>query len=157
MKFEHVVQVNDLTDPSISNLSRNQLWDGLVLRATEPQDFVIGLGEYELEWLDDERLKRRLELPGVLVDDLVTFHKDRLVHYEIVPTASLAGGSLSMRIEEPEPEALLVRFSYCARYVQELSDELPYDLFVQQAYIAADIDTVQIIRNRMVAIKNPAD
>ena len=93
----------------------------------------------------------------MLVDDLVTFHKDRLVHYEIVPTASLAGGSLSMRIEEPEPEALLVRFSYCARYVQELSDELPYDLFVQQAYIAADIDTVQIIRNRMVAIKNPAD
>ena len=44
MKFEHVVQVNDLTDPSISNLSRNQLWDGMVLRATEPQDFVIGLG-----------------------------------------------------------------------------------------------------------------
>jgi hypothetical protein len=44
MKFEHVVQVNDLTDPSIPSLSRQQLWDGLVLRATEPQHFVIGLG-----------------------------------------------------------------------------------------------------------------
>ncbi|MGF2686453.1 AtaL-like protein [Marinobacter sp. DUT-3] len=148
MQFEHVIQVNDLTDQSIANLTRKQLWDGLVSRATAPEHYVIGLGEYELDWQDDKRLKRSLELPGLMVEDLVTFQEEESVHYEILPTANVPGGNLTMTIEEPEPESLFVRFSYCARYVDNLGEELPYDLFVQQAYVAADIDTIQIIRNR---------
>lgn len=84
-----------------------------------------------------------------MVDDVVTFEENRSVHYEITPTALMPGGSLTMTIEEPEPDSLFVRFSYCARYLDELSDERRYDLFVQQAYIAADIDTIRIIRNRI--------
>lgn len=113
MEFEHVVQVNDLKDSSIADLTRKQLWDGLVLRATAPHHFVIGLGEYELDWQTDTLLKRSLELP--------------------------------------EPRSLFVRFSYCARYLKEIGDDFPYDLFVQQAYIAADIDTIRIIRNRLTS------
>ncbi|WP_298449303.1 AtaL-like protein [uncultured Marinobacter sp.] len=148
MEFEHVVQVNDLKDSSIPDLTRKQLWDGLVLRAEAPHHFVIGLEEYELDWQDDKNLKRSLELPGIVVDDLVTFNEDQSVHYEIVPTASVPGGSLTMTIEEPEPRSLFVRFRYCARYLNDIGGEFPYDLFVQQAYIAADIDTIRIIRNR---------
>ncbi len=148
MQFEHVVQVNDLTDQSIANLTRKELWDGLVSRATSPEHYVIGLGEYSLDWQDDERLKRSLELPGLMVEDLVTFEEEESVHYEILPTATVPGGNLTMTIEEPEPESLFVRFSYCASYVDNIGEELPYDLFVQQAYVAADIDTIQIIRNR---------
>ncbi|MDX1755081.1 MAG: SRPBCC family protein [Marinobacter sp.] len=151
MQFEHVVQVNDLTDTSITNLTRHQLWEGLVLRATSPEHFVIGLGEYEVQWQDDGRLQRSLELPGLVVKDLVTFDEERSVHYDIVPTAKMAGGSLTMTIEEPEPQSLFVRFRYCARYLETVGDDLPYDLFVQQAYIAADIDTIQVIRDRMTA------
>lgn len=151
MEFEHVVQVNDLKDSSIADLTRKQLWDGLVLRATAPHHFVIGLGEYELDWQTDTLLKRSLELPGLVVDDLVTFNEGESVHYEIVPTATVAGGSLTMKIEEPEPRSLFVRFSYCARYLKEIGDDFPYDLFVQQAYIAADIDTIRIIRNRLTS------
>ncbi|WP_417529499.1 AtaL-like protein [Marinobacter lipolyticus] len=150
MQFEHVIQVNDLTDQSIANLTRKQLWDGLVSRATAPEHYVIGLGDYELDWQDDKRLKRSLELPGLMVEDLVTFQEEESVHYEILPTATVPGGNLTMTIEEPEPESLFVRFSYCARYVDEIGEELPYDLFVQQAYVAADIDTIQIIRNRTI-------
>lgn len=151
MQFEHLVQVNDLTDPSIIYMSRDDLWEGLVLRATAPQHFVIGLGEYEIEWQDNHRLKRSLQLPGLVVDDVVTLNKGQSVHYEIVPTETVPGGSLTMTIEEPEPEALLVRFSYCTRYLDGLGDALPYDLFVQQAYIAADIDTIQVIRERITS------
>lgn len=150
MQFEHVVQVNDLTDQSIANLTRKELWDGLVSRATAPEHYVIGLGDYELDWQDEKRLKRCLELPGLMVEDLVTFQEEESVHYEILPTATVPGGNLTMTIEEPEPESLFVRFSYCARYVDEIGEELPYDLFVQQAYVAADIDTIQIIRNRTI-------
>lgn len=151
MEFEHVVQVNDLKDPSIPKLTRKQLWDGLVMRAEAPQHFVIGLGRFELDWQADKLLRRSLELPGLVVDDLVTFNEDQFVHYEIIPTATVAGGSLTMTIEEPEPQSLFVRFKYCARYLDEIGDELPYDLFVQQAYVAADIDTIRIIRNRLAA------
>lgn len=148
MQFEHLVQVNDLTDPSIRDMSRSDLWEGLVLRATSPHHFVIGLGEYEIEWQGNHRLKRSLELPGLVVDDVVTFNEGQSVHYEILPAETVPGGSLTLTIEEPEPGALLVRFSYCTRYPEGLGDELPYDLFVQQAYIAADIDTIQVIRDR---------
>lgn len=151
MQFEHVVQVNDLADATIPVLTKKQLWDGLVLRATEPQHFVIGLGEFELEWLDDRQLKRSLELPGIVVADIVTFDDEFRVHYEIVPTAEMPGGSLTMTIEEPEEQSLFVRFTYCARYVNDIGSELPYDLFVQQAYIAGDIDTIHVIRDRIAA------
>lgn len=149
MQFEHVVQVNDLTDDRIPNITRAQLWDGIALRATEPQRFVVGLDEFDLEWQSDTRLKRRLELPGVVVHDVVTFDRQHSVQYDIIPTADVAGGSLTMTIEEPEPDALFVRFRYCARYVEGIGDELPYDLFVQQAYVTMDIDTIRIIRDRV--------
>ncbi|MDX1755493.1 MAG: AtaL-like protein [Marinobacter sp.] len=149
MQFEHVVQVNDLVDRLTPNLTRSELWEGLVLRATKPEYFLIGLGEYQLEWQEDQSLKRSLELPGVVVDDRVTFQEANFVHYNIVPTATVASGSLTMTIEEPEPESLFVRFSYCARYLENIGDDHPYDLFAQQAYIAADIDTIHIIRQRM--------
>lgn len=148
MQFEHVVQVNDLNDSSIPVLSREQLWKGLVLRATSPQHFVIGLGDFDVSWQSDERLRRRLELPGVEVEDVVSFEPESCAHYEISPTATVAGGSLTMTIEEPEDEALFVRFTYCARYLEDIGDDMPYDLFVQQAYIASDIDTIKVIRDR---------
>ncbi|TBW55752.1 DUF1857 family protein [Marinobacter halodurans] len=149
MQFEHVVQVNDLTDDNIPNITRAQLWDGIALRATEPHRFLIGLDEFDLEWQSKDQLKRRLELPGVVVHDVVTFDEPHSVQYDIIPTVEVAGGSLTMTIEEPEPDALFVRFRYWARYVEDMGEELPYDLFVQQAYIATDIDTIRIIRDRV--------
>ncbi|MCH8498640.1 MAG: DUF1857 family protein [Marinobacter sp.] len=151
MEFEHIVQVNDPDNPAIARMSRQQLWQGLVLRATSPDLFVIGLEDFSLEWLGERRLKRSLALPGVRVEDEVTLHDHDVVHYEITPTPSIAGGSLTMKIEEPEPGALFVRFTYCARYLERIGDGLPYDLFVQQAYIAADIDTIRIIRNQLLS------
>jgi len=36
MRFEHIVQINDLTKPELPTLTRFQLWEGLVLRALRP-------------------------------------------------------------------------------------------------------------------------
>ncbi|MDI9786912.1 DUF1857 domain-containing protein, partial [Pseudomonas aeruginosa] len=77
-----------------------------------------------------DRLHRRLQ------HDFVLDHQTRQVqapdsaHYSIKPSAEVAGGSLDMTIEEPEPGSLFVRFAYCTRYLQPLGDELPYDAFV---------------------------
>ena len=35
MRYEHLVQINDPLMPLLDTLTRNQLWQGLVLRAEE--------------------------------------------------------------------------------------------------------------------------
>lgn len=42
VNFEHLIQIN-ADDPAVPHLTREQLWEGLVLRAEQPQLFVIGL------------------------------------------------------------------------------------------------------------------
>ena len=51
----------------------------------------------------------------------------------------------------PSTTALFVRFAYCTRYLQPLGDELPYDAFVKQAYIAMDVEPIATIRDRFGA------
>ncbi len=39
MRFEHIVQINNLTRPELPILTRFQRWEGLVLRADAPTSF----------------------------------------------------------------------------------------------------------------------
>ncbi|HVE88597.1 MAG TPA: AtaL-like protein, partial [Burkholderiaceae bacterium] len=43
MRFEHLIQINDPLMPLLDTLTREQLWRGLVMRAEEPTQFVLGL------------------------------------------------------------------------------------------------------------------
>lgn len=148
MKFEHLVQINDLTDKGTPNLSKQQLWDGLLCRAFEPEKFLIGLERSDIKKVSETHLKRKLDLPGVVVHDQVKVYEKRdEIIYTIEPNDTVEEGKLTMTIEEPEPESLFVRFSYCTKYRIGLGDELPYDDFVQQAYLLTDIDTIKIIRS----------
>lgn len=42
MNFEHLIQINDPSNPLVESLTREQLWEDLVLRAEQPQLFVLG-------------------------------------------------------------------------------------------------------------------
>ncbi|MEA5097780.1 MAG: AtaL-like protein, partial [Burkholderiaceae bacterium] len=48
MKFEHLIEINDLRNPTIAPLTRAQLWRGLVLRAEEPTWFMPHLDACEI-------------------------------------------------------------------------------------------------------------
>lgn len=147
MQYEHIVQVNDLAKSDLPQLTRTQLWNGLVCRAREPDKFLVGLEHYRILEDQGDYLKRCLELPGLTVNDEVWLTLESRIEFKITPTENTPGGSLVMQIEEPEPQALFVRFSYCSLHLQDMDESLPYDLFVQQAYVAMDIETIQIIRN----------
>ena len=43
MNFEHLIQINDPLNPFVESMTREQVWEGLVLRVEQPQLFVIGL------------------------------------------------------------------------------------------------------------------
>ncbi len=148
MEFEHLVQVNDLDRHDITDLSRGQLWQGLLARAHEPDQFIVGLDHFELLEVREDYLMRRLYLPGLTVEDEVWLSHQEQVQYRIRPSADTPGGSLTMRIEEPQPGALFVRFCYATEHHLQADDSIPYDEFVRQAYIAADVDTIRLIRER---------
>src|SRR4051812_3600294 len=101
MRFEHLVEVNDTEDPQALMLTREQLWQGLVLRAEEPTLFVPQLTEATLLARTDLGLVRRLRYGEVVVSDEVRFVRNERVHYDIAAQGEMPRSSLTMTIEEP--------------------------------------------------------
>ena len=153
MKFEHIVQVNDFSGADQAILSRAQLWLGLVARVRQPHRFTIGLDKFDLLEDTSDYVRRRLELPGLVVEDEVWLLAQRQIRFKIQPTSQTEAAELMISIEEPETGSLFVRFSYCSASVQQHDDSFPYDLFLQNAYIAADIASIQLIKQSVASFE----
>ena len=80
-----------------------------------------------------------------MVDEVTFWHEAR-IEYRTQPTATLPAATLVMDIEEPEPASLFVRFRYESASIENRGDSMPYDQYLEQAYVATDIETIQIIR-----------
>ncbi|VVE76924.1 SRPBCC family protein [Pandoraea sputorum] len=147
MQYEHLIEVNDLLNPLTFALSRDQLWRGLVLRAEQPEAFVLGLDECTMLERTEDTLSRELRFGETVVLDRVVFESMQSVRYETAATDAHAGGTLTMRIEEPNPTHLFVRFTYSTTLQEDaVTADTRYSEFVKSAYREADIDTVRRIR-----------
>lgn len=146
MTFEHIVQINDVTKPEIPMLTRSQVWEGLVLRARRPDKFLVGVDDYEILEQEPAYMKRCLQLPGLQVIDEVTFWHEARIEYRTQPTQTVPAATFVMDIEEPEPESLFVRFRYHTASIENRGDSMPYDQYLHEAYVATDVETIQIIR-----------
>ncbi len=145
LHFEHLVQINDPADARVRPLRRSQLWRGLVMRAEFPASFVPWLDDCSIERIGDGLL-RTLRFGQQVVRDRVRFDGEDAVEYDVL------GGDddgstfrMSMRIEQPAPDALFVRFTYEAHSTDH-RDDGPHVGAVKEAYRLADIDTVFRIR-----------
>lgn len=143
MRFEHLVEVNDLGDAAVAVLTRDQLWRGLVLRAEEPALFVPGLTEATILARTESGLSRALRYGQTLVLDEVHFVERERVRVEVPEQGDIPRSSLTMSIEEPRPGALFVRFVYDD---ERAPDDPAIDALRRAAYEDADVDTVGIIR-----------
>lgn len=147
MKFEHLVVVNDLANPLVTDLSRAQLWSGLLARVEDPCPFLPGLERCTVVKRDALRLERDLHFGKVVIRDRVILEPMSSVTFESDRTTEHAGGSLTISIEEPEAGVLVLRFEYSTTLPDETQDpEGAYAAFVQSAYFESDIDTVRVIR-----------
>lgn len=151
MNFEHLVEINDDTLQGVAPLTRAQLWQGLVIRAEKPQITVVGLDGCEILERGEGYIKREQHFGPLRVRDTVSFVAMESVTYETEQGENMPAGRLSMRIEEPAPGRLFVRFIYADR------DELPtfpldnfYGEYLKEAYVQADIDTVTTIRELVI-------
>jgi hypothetical protein len=147
MKFNHLVEINDPLNPLINPLTREQLWQGLVLRAEAPNLFVPWLDSCDLLDRSAESLSRELRYGALLVRDNVTFFPQQRVHYQVPAQQDIPTSSLTMSIEEPQPDVFFVRFEYDdGTGDSENSTDAFYNDFRRSAYEKSDIDTIRIIR-----------
>jgi len=151
MRFEHLVQVNDPLQPLLTEVSRAQLWLGLVRRAERPTEFVLGLEGATIEETVDSpgesQLVRTLDFGSFRVRDCVRLTAETLSVTDIEAGETYPASRLTIRIEEPAAGSLFLRFTYEADdgpaggELDTLTRQLR-----EQAYRAADIDTVWRIR-----------
>jgi hypothetical protein len=151
LTFEHLVQINDPLMPLISPLTRAEIWRGLQLRALSPMQFVMGLESCVIESQEQIAghtvLTRVLDFGPFQVHDQVTLIPQEQVRVLAPATSMWPRSEATVTIEEPEEDALFLRF----RYELDLSDDSE-DMdettvaIRKQAYVAADMDTVQRIR-----------
>ncbi|HEV7856253.1 MAG TPA: SRPBCC family protein [Herminiimonas sp.] len=145
MQFQHLIQINDPLNPLIDTLTRDQLWRGLVLRAEAPKLFVPHLDECTLLERDGEVQPRSLRYGELIIHDHVTFNAQNTVRYDVPAQGDIPASSLVMTIEEPQPEALFVRFEYNGGQPDDDLDAF-YNAFRRSAYEESDIDTIRVIR-----------
>jgi hypothetical protein len=152
MRFEHLVEINDPLMPLISEVSRAQLWRGLVLRAEDPVQFVLGLEHATIAAREESGdvivLARTLDFGSFTVQDTVRLVAPSQSEISTEAGASWPASRMSITIEEPAPEKLYLRFVYELGGVlgeEHLLDEVTRVLR-EQAYASADLDTVVRIR-----------
>lgn len=147
LQFEHLVEVNDPGNPTEALLSREQLWFGLLCRAEDGRAFLPGLDQCRIVERSEGLLRRELHFGEVLIRDQVRFEPLQWMCFETEANAEHAGGSLTIRIEEPAPGALFLRFQYLTSLAEtDSGDDIGYADFVRSAYHQSDIDTVRVIR-----------
>ncbi|MBS1170545.1 MAG: hypothetical protein H6R01_1463 [Burkholderiaceae bacterium] len=145
MKFEHLIEINNLSNPTIPPLSRSQLWRGLVLRAESPKMFMQHLESFEITERTEASMQRSLNYGKVMIRDRVTFLLEHQVRYHVAAQGDFSDSLLTVTIEEPQPDALFVRFSYEDASPDEGAEAM-YNDFRRSAYLEADIDTIHLIR-----------
>lgn len=157
MNFEHLVQINDPLNPLAEALTRDQLWEGLVLRAEQPQLFVLGLDSCTILSRTADTLERELHYGHATVRDRVTLVAKESVRYDIRATEAHVGGSLTMTIEQPDAVQLFLRFEYATTLpTPDTEDARQTSEIVKSAYREADIDTVRLIREYARNPKQPS-
>jgi hypothetical protein len=143
-------------NPFVEAMTREQLWEGLVLRAEQPQLFVLGLDTCTILSRTGDTLERELHYGQATVRDRVTLLANQSVRYDILATESHVGGSLTMTIEQPDELQLFLRFEYTTTLpVSDDEDARQTQEIVKSAYRESDIDTVRLIRQYVQGNKAP--
>ena len=147
MNFQHIIQINDLQNPLIEVLTRDQIWSGLLHRVEDATPFLPGLERCTIVERHADHLLRELDFGAAVIHDRVTLVENHWVRFDIVSSEQHAGGSLTISIEEPEPLALFLRFAYTTTLANNPnSEDRAYIEYVKSAYHQSDVDCVKLIR-----------
>lgn len=144
LEFEHIVQVNDLSNKSITPLTRNQLWQGLVLRARKPEKFNQAL-QCESEEPVDNKFIRTIKAGQSSFCEQVVLYPEARIFTKTIDKLDQVNAQSTATIEEPDSGSLFVRF----HYKRDLDNsDSPEDLgaHLKAAYVQLDGAAIALIR-----------
>lgn len=150
MHYEHQIQVTDPADPRIDPMDRDALWRGLLARVYAPERFPFGPDDCRTQALDGStrpedatRLRRELHYGELRLVDEVTIQSGVSLVFQPERREGMPAIVLSLRLEEPQPGLLCLRFIYLS---PAETDDPETDGLRQQAWLAADRDMVRTLR-----------
>jgi len=146
--FEHLIEINDLNNPQVPELTREEVWFGLLCRAEDPRPFLPGLDACEILTREDAMLTRRLDFGQVVIHDTVRWQAMDWISFESRANDQHPAGLLTISVEQPAPgaPALFLRFSYRTGLADVAGEDVKYAEFIRSAYHQSDVDTVRVIR-----------
>lgn len=144
-RHEHLVRIND---PSIDRslwLTRRQLWNGLRHTVLVPQVMDDSIDAADIMERSAGTYRRSIRRGRNVADDEVTLVADQSFTICADAHSQFCGSSLTIRIEEPAPDMLFVRFTYeLVGIGEERSEE--EDHARRSAYQASDIERIREAR-----------
>ena len=145
MHYEHLVAVNDLTNPLTSVITRTQLWQGLLLKAESPQLFHPHIESVTILERTQSLLWREVNFGNMLVRERIHLQELVSLRHDTEPGQNHAGGTLLVQIEEPSADNLFVRFSY---ETPTPNDPEAQQLigYLQEMWRQLDVDSIRKIR-----------
>ena len=145
LRHEHIVRINDPDNIVSPWLTREQLWRGLHHTIVAPQTVDESIDTANVSEIAPGRLRREIHRgPHCLADEVELAPGDSVI-IRADCKGSFAGSSLTIRIEEPAPEMLFVRFTYDVCGLEEVRDEQEDDARCS-AYHSSDIERIRQVR-----------
>ena len=152
LELTHTLPVNRVKHPE---LTLEQLWSGLMLRVIEPVLFTVGLDRADILAQTDEGCRRALHFGEHVVHDTVTLVAYRSGEFVTDPTDAAPSGRLRIEVEGDAGDALKLTFSYVTEFPEASTDEERGLLeMIKAAYMAADEDTIRIIREHALTVRH---
>jgi hypothetical protein len=153
LHHEHIVRINDPANRAGAWLTREQLWAGLQYTVLAPELLDDSIDSASIEEIGPRRLRREIRRGRSATHDEVELLPNDSLKIRADASGEFAGSTLTIRIEEPAPEMLFVRFTYEVCGLEELRDEQE-DTARCSAYQNLDIERIRQVR-RYAAGESP--
>jgi hypothetical protein len=145
LHHEHIVRINDPANVAGAWLTREQLWAGLQHTVLAPELLDESIDSASVEEIVPGRLRRRIRRGHSSMSDEVDLVPNESLRISADAAGEFAGSTLTIRIEEPAPEMLFVRFTYEVCGLADVRDQ-DEDNARCCAYHSSDIERIREAR-----------
>ena len=145
LHHEHLIRINDGTIAQAEWLTRRQLWEGLRHTVLAPQSLDDSIDSVQLLEQPSGVFRREIRRgPLTLIDEAELVAEEHVV-IRCDAQGKFGGSTLTIRIEEPAPQMLFVRFVY-ELFGLETERTEEEDNARRSAYRTSDIERIREAR-----------
>jgi hypothetical protein len=145
LHHEHIVRINDPANVAGAWLTREQLWAGLQHTVLAPELLDESIDSASIQEIMPGKLRREIRRGRSAISDEVELVPNESLRIRADAAGAFAGSTLTIRIEEPAPEMLFVRFTYDVCGLDEVRDEQE-DSARCSAYQDSDVERIRQVR-----------